>query len=180
MRRLLLVLGLAALSALPAVARAEAPAVTASLSPSTVAVQVGERFVVRAEVRNDGAIATAPLLAHLDVVSLQTDVYVDPEDWSDSRSRPIVALAPAQSATIEWSVRAVNAGRFDVHVVVLPILAGRAGPIAVSTPTYVTVTARRTINPGGSLAVVLGVPGFVGLASLASRLAVRRRRVTRP
>ena len=169
MKRLLLAFAALVLLAPPA----HADGLTVTLSPASVAVPVGEVFTVTATVRN-GAIATAPLLAHIDVVGLQSDVYVDPEDWSDTRSQFLPALGADETTTVTWAVKAVNAGRFDVHVVVLPVLSGGAGAVAVSTPLYASVTAHRSLNAGGSLWVVLGVPVVLGLGGLVPRLARRR------
>jgi hypothetical protein len=176
MRGLLLVAAALALTLAPGAAGAAPTGVRVTLEPASVSLAVGDTFTVHALVRNKGATATAPLLAHLDVVSLEASVYVDPEDWSPSRSRSLPALAPGESTTVTWRVKAVSSGRFDVHVVVLPVLSGGAGPLAVSTPTYATVSARRTLNPGGSLGVVIGVPVLVGIGAVAAGLMPRRRR----
>ena len=174
MKRLLLCIGMLVLTLAPGAEAVQTAGLTVTLEPVQVVVPVGESFTVSAQVHNDGASRTAPLLAHLDIVSLSSSVYVDPEDWSSSRTHGLPSLAAGQGTTVTWLVRAVNAGRFDVHVVVLPVLGQGAGPLAVSTPTYATVTARRTLNPGGSLGVVLGVPAIVAAGAVVS-LLVRRR-----
>jgi hypothetical protein len=174
MRRLFFTLATLVLVLVATPADAEPSGLTVTLSPTSVAVPVGEVFTVQATVRNDRS-ATAPLLAHIDVVGLQSDVYVDPEDWSDSRSQFLPVLGAGESTTVTWAVKAVNAGRFDVHVVVLRVLPAGAGPVAVSTPIYVTVTAHRSLDAGGSLGVVLGVPAVLGLAALLPRTSGRRR-----
>ena len=171
----LLALGMQGLAGLPGAVAAPPSGVSASLEPARASVPVGDRFTVRSVIRNDGSTATTPLLAHLDIVSLRSDVYVDAEDWSALRTRHLAPLAPGQSASVDWSVRAVSAGGFGLHVVVLHVVGPGAGALAVSTPTYAEVTARRTLNPGGSLGVVLGVPAVVAAGALAARLRRRTR-----
>lgn len=172
MRRLVLCVAALVLAAAPA--RADTSWLTVTVSPASVTVPVGEVFTVSATVHNRGS-ATPPLLAHIDVVGLQSGVYVDPEDWSDARTKFLPALGAGARTTVTWEVKAVNGGRFDVHVVVLPMLTAGAGPVAVSTPLYATVTAHRSLNAGGSLGVVLGVPALLALAALLPRITRRRR-----
>lgn len=164
-----------ALLALLIPAPAHASSVEVTLEPASVSVVVGGTFTVRATIGNPGSHATESLLAHLDVVSLTGGVYVDPEDWSSSRTLSVSPIASGSSASVSWEVKAVNAGRFDLHVVVLPVLDGRAGAVSVSTPTYATVTAYRPLNPGGSVLVVLGVPVVLTFVAVSGRIARRRR-----
>jgi hypothetical protein len=149
-----------------------AGAVTVSAARSELTVAVGQHFDYRARLVNDGSVATGQLLAHLNVASLTTDVYVDPEDWSSSRSTVVPALATGAGTELSWDLQAVSPGSFDVYLVVLPTTpASAAQPqrLSVSSPTHVRVTARTTLNAGGSLPVVLAVPVLLGLATLLSR-----------
>jgi hypothetical protein len=163
------------------------PAGSAAAAPSTVDIVVrparleavlGDTVTVTSTVANHGAAARGPLIAHLDVVSLRNDVYVDPEDWSSERSVDVEPLPPGASTVLSWPVRTVDAGEFAVYVVLLP--AGRPGPeeVTPSRPVHLAVAGRRTLDAGGTLPVVVGVPAALAMAALAGR--VRRRRRTDP
>ncbi|HVQ91493.1 MAG TPA: hypothetical protein VMU51_10700 [Mycobacteriales bacterium] len=150
------------------------PAVAVAMDRPAVSAVLGDRFTVRSTLVNTGAAATGPLLAHLDVVSLHNDVYVDPEDWSSDRSVDVEPLAPAGRSTLEWTVRTVDAGEFDVYVVVLP--AGSAATLSVSPALRLAVASRQTLDPGGSAVLVVTVPVLIGAFVLGGRLFRRRRR----
>lgn len=155
--------------------------VEVTMDRSSVTSVLGDRVTVRSTVANTGTAPTGRLLAHLDVVSLHNDVYVDPEDWSSDRTVDVEALQPGGRTTLAWTVQNVNAGEFDVYVVVLP-----AGPsfdpspgadaLSVGPRVRLAVASRQTLDPGGSLRVVAVVPLLVGLFALGSRLRRRGRR----
>lgn len=161
----------------PLRAPAQLDGVRLSFDRDQVQTVLGNRFTVRSQITNLGAAATDPLLAHLNVASLTGDVYVDPEDWSESRSRYLQPLEPGGTIWLTWEIQAVNSGRFDLYVVLLPngpSSAGR-GPLAVSPPVYLDVAGRQTLSAGGALPVVLVVPAVLGLATLVLRRPLRRR-----
>jgi uncharacterized cupredoxin-like copper-binding protein len=170
-----------AVAARPSVVGWSAPAqssdVEVTFGPATVQHVVGDHFTLRSTIVVTGDLATQPMMAHLNVASLTGDVYVDPEDWSPSRSKQVEALQPGQSVTLTWDLQAVNSGTFDIYVVLLPN--GRTdagdGPLVVTSPVYATVTGKQTPNPGGALPIVLGIPAVLGLVLLGSRY---RRRST--
>ena len=160
-----------------AVPTAVAGPVAVTMNTSSMAGVLGDRVPVRATVTNTAGTPTGRLVAHLDVVSLHEDVYVDAEDWSADRSVYIGPLGPGGRATVDWTVRYVDAGEFDVYVVVLPTgPSAGADPLAVSPAIRLEVTSRPTLDPGGSLLVVIAVPVLVGLLGAGTRL----RRRTRP
>jgi hypothetical protein len=170
---------LALAPAAPAAAAAPGAPVEVTMDRPAFAAVLGDRFTVRSTVVNTGSAPTGPLLAHLDVVSLHDDVYVDAEDWSSDRSVVVEPLAPGARGTLDWTVRTVDAGEFAVYVVVLPAggTAGGAGPAAlsVSPPVRLAVAARQTLDPGGSAVVVVVVPALVGALALGGRLRRGRR-----
>jgi hypothetical protein len=168
-----------------AAARGHAPAggqalagVEVTVDQSRVGTVIGDTFTIHTRVSNTGASATDPLLAHLNVVSLTSDVYVDPEDWSSSRTQELTSLAPGASTQLSWEIQAVNAGSFDVYVVVLPdgTASAGSGPLVVSPPVHAEVAARRTLNAEGSLPIVVAVPVLLGLVTATIRLRLRRAR----
>jgi hypothetical protein len=174
MRAIVVVATLAVCAVLAAPAYAS-PRVQVAVRPETVSSRLGEAFVLRTTLTNSGDTVAAGLLAHLNVVSLDGDVYVDPEDWSASRTRYLAALPAGGSTTVTWKLRAVNAGRIGVYVSVLPRRAG-AAPVSGRT-VQVTIADRRTLDAGGILPLALGLPAL--LAVLGGALAIRRRHTLR-
>jgi hypothetical protein len=106
---------------------------------------------------------------------MTTDVYVDPEDWSGSRTRTLPPLRPGTATTLTFEMQAVSAGRFSVYVVVLPngVSSAGTGTLAVSPPNHVTVAGRKTLSAGGALPVVVTVPVLLGLALAIARIWLR-------
>ncbi|HSS68435.1 MAG TPA: hypothetical protein VLK34_07780, partial [Nocardioidaceae bacterium] len=83
------VLGLAA----PARASAD-PSLSIQFDTGRVDLVVGDKFGLTSTITNNSSAPSAPVIAHLNVASLTSDVYVDPEDWSSSRSKYLPAIAP--------------------------------------------------------------------------------------
>lgn len=154
-----------------AVPAAPAGPVVVTMDPSSLAGVLGDRVPVQATVANPGSAATGRLVAHLDVVSLHKDVYVDPEDWSADRSIDLGPLHPGGRTTVQWTLRYVDAGEFAVYVVLLPTAPSTgADPLVVSPAVRLAVASRQTLDPGGSLLVVTAVPVLVGLLGAGTRL----------
>ena len=153
-----------------AVLAGPAAAITVSLDSPPVTTGVGHRFTFTTTVANTGASAVSDLVAHLNVLSDDPGTYVDPEDWSSHRTQYLAAISAGGKLSVSWTVQAVNSGNLTVFVSVLP--RHRAGTIATSAPLRVSVGQRRTLNSGGVIPLVLGVPALIGFAGLG----VRRRR----
>jgi hypothetical protein len=149
----------------------ENPGVT--FGRTRVEAVLGDRFTLEARVTNSGGAAGSRLIAHLNVASLTRDVYVDPEDWSASRS-VYLSLPPGGSTSVTWHIQAVNAGTFDVYVVLLPVDVPSAGALTASRPVRLDVAPRRTLNAGGALPVVFAVPVLLGLVAVGTRIRLRR------
>jgi hypothetical protein len=165
---------LAIATAGPAAAAVDRVSVTPDLHQVDTAV--GGRFTISTRLSNDSDRATGPLIAHLNVASLTSDVYVDPEDWSPARTQWVDSLDPHGDTLLTWRLQAVNAGTFDAYVVLLPTgdpEPGRA--LAVSPSVRLGVADRQTISAGGVLPVVVAVPSVLGLLVLA-RARTRARR----
>jgi uncharacterized membrane protein len=143
-----------------------------SLSRAQVSTRLGESFDFSSTVTNAGPRPLSGLVAHLNVVGLSEDIYVDPEDWSEERTKQLAPLGPGQSAKVSWSVKAVTGGDAAIYVVVLPGRSPATGPegLAVSPALDVRITERRTLNTGGVLPLALGVPALLGLLTLAVRI----------
>ena len=159
----------------PAAARpAVAAPVAVTVAPSRHSTVIGARFTFRSQLTNPGSAPTGQLIAHLNVASLTSDVYVDPEDWSSRRTVELPTLSAGAGAEVLWEIQAVNAGRFAVYVVVLPSTATDGGVAAVSPPVHVHVSGRRTLNAGGALPVVLAVPLLLAGLLVVARVSVAR------
>ena len=147
---------------------------TVSLSRTEVSTRLGESFSFDSVIRNTGSRPLSGLVAHLNVVGLDTDIYVDPEDWSEERTRNVASLGPGESADVTWDVTAVTGGEAAIYVVVLPgdsPATARDG-LAVSPAMDVRIAEARNVNSGGVLPLALGVPALLAVAAIA----VRRRR----
>lgn len=147
--------------------------VAVGLDRSTLSTRVGERFSFTSSLRNEGERPIPGLIAHLNIVSLDPDVYVDPEDWSTSRTRYVGAISARASIPLEWTVQAVNSGRFLVYVAVAeqPALAR----VTSGEALQLTVAEQRTLNAGGILPLAAALPAaLLVLMGLAAR---RRRRL---
>jgi hypothetical protein len=155
-----------------------AEAVRVSIDRSRVNVVIGDRFTIRTPIANTGGTPTDRLIAHLNVASLTRSVYVDPEDWSSNRTEEVTPLGPGSSTSLSWELQAVNAGDFDVYVVLLPNgpASSGQGPLVVSPPVHVQVAGRPTLSAGGALPIVVAVPGLLGLVVAAVGLRARRTR----
>jgi hypothetical protein len=177
--RALLLIGLlaVALTWLPAPALAETPlSVKVVPEPAQVKVLLGDRFMITTEITNTGATPSGEILAHLNVMSIEGSVYVDPEDWSPSRSQQL-SLQPGESRKLSWEIQAVNAGHFAAYVVVVPFGSKVAGnePLTISPLVNVDVASRSTLTAGGALPVVVVVPLLLGLAAAGLAFRARRR-----
>lgn len=150
------------------IASAAEPAVDVSISRTEVSTRLGESFGFGTEVRNTGARPLSGLVAHLNVVGLSEGIYVDPEDWSEERTKSLAPLGAGGSTNLSWNVKAVTGGRVAIYVVVLP----DRGPLAVSPAMAVRIADTKDLNSGGVLPLALGVPALLGMATLA----LRRRR----
>jgi hypothetical protein len=146
-------------------------------APDQLEKVIGEHFTYQPHIINQGKTSTERLIAHLNVASLTSDVYVDPEDWSSNRSIVVQPLGPGTDTSLSWDVQAVSAGSFAVYVVLLPTSAASSGTgaLVVSPAVHVSVAQRRTLNAGGSLPVVIAVP--VLLAAVVTVIRLRARRV---
>lgn len=152
--------------------------VEVTVDQTRIAAVVGDRLTIRVTVTTSGTAPRDRLVAHLNVASLRSDVYVDLEDWTASPTQQLAPARPGDSTTLSWEIQAVNTGSFDVYVALLPngIISAGQGPLVVSPPIHVTVAGRRTLTAGGALPVTLVIPLLLGLAAAGTRLRVRRQR----
>ena len=141
-------------------------ALSVTVDRSQIATKLGQKFVFRSTITNRSSTAVGGLIAHLNVLSFRSSVYVDPEDWSSRRTRYLAPIPAGGSTTITWRMEAVNAGSFAVYVAVL----SQARPPTTGPAVTVAITQRRTLNSGGILPLALGIPALLGLLTLGFRL----------
>jgi hypothetical protein len=149
-------------------AAAAGPPVEVSISRTQVSTRLGESFNFSSTVKNTAATPQAGMVASLNIVGLSAGIYVDPEDWSEERTRFLPTLAPGESTRLDWKVKAVTGGQAKIYVVALP----RTQEPAVSQAIAVRIADTKDFNSGGVLPLALGVPALLGLVTLG----VRRRR----
>jgi hypothetical protein len=152
-------------------AQAAVPAVSVDVEPTRIRTELGEDFSLRSTIRNQGSTPAVGLVAHLNILSLRPGLYVDPEDWSESRTRYLAPIPAGGSLTITWTVTAVNSGALGVYVAVFPS-SGAGTPITGPT-LRADIAERRTIDSNGIIPLALGVPALLGALAVGVRL--RRR-----
>jgi hypothetical protein len=149
-----------------------APGLVVAVDRAAVVTKLGHPFTIHSTISNNATTPARNLIAHLNVLSLRGDVYVDPEDWSSHRTRYLPPIPAGGATTLTWKLNAVNAGHLGVYVAVLPQDAATA---PMTGPTVaVRIVDRRTLNSGGILPLALGLPAGLGLLALSLRLGRRR------
>jgi hypothetical protein len=176
-RRLAPVLAVAASLALaPAAYAADGMSeIVVEADRTKIAVGLGGKFSFRTTITNNGSAAARGLIAHLNVLDLTGNTYVDPEDWSTSRTKYLDPIPAGGSATITFSGQAVNSGSLGLYVAVLD-RKGSPRPPAMTPAIRMDVSARRTLNAGGVAPLAVGIPGFLGLLTLGVSLSRRIRK----
>jgi len=159
-------------------AHAGSPAVTVTVDRTALSTRLGHTVVLHSTIANRGSTAATGLIAHLNVLSLRSGVYVDPEDWSSHRTRYLAPIPPHDSRTLSWPIKAVNAGSIGVYVAVLPADGAPVRPVT-GPAVRIEIADRRLLDTGGIAPLALGVPAALLALLLAVRLA-RRRAWTNP
>jgi hypothetical protein len=162
----------AALPPSSSVRAAEAgPAVTVELDTDRADAGPGERLSFVSTVRNTGDQEITGLVAHLNILTTDPDVYVDPEDWSPRRTQYVDVLAPGDTAEVSWNVQAVTSGPLILFVSVTSLDGDR---VVSSGPLRMTVHGQRVVESTRVLPLVLWTPAAV-LVLLGATLVRRRR-----
>ncbi|HKE99785.1 MAG TPA: hypothetical protein VKG45_12730 [Actinomycetes bacterium] len=149
----------------------DSTAASVQLDRRTVSTRIGQRFSFTSTVRNTSDQAKSGLVAHLNVLGLDPDVYVDPEDWSSRRTLYLDPLPAHASTRLAWTVQAVNSGRLAIYVTVSAQHGTDA--VAVSNLLRLAVAQQQTLDAGGILPLALAVPTTL---LLLTGFAARRRR----
>jgi hypothetical protein len=180
-RRRLLPMFLILLTALLLFVFASATGARASPTDATVSVQISKASAVLTAagwmefdtlLRNNGATATPPLVAHLAIAALDEGRYVDPEDWSPRRTQYLPPLQPGESVQLAWRLRGLIEGAFVTFVTV--VSAEESFPPAVSASLRLQVTPDDILPLKEVIPVIALVPLFP-LALLIFSAAYTRR-----
>jgi hypothetical protein len=162
----------AALPPSSSVLAAEAgPAVTVELDTDRADAGPGERLSFVSTVRNTGDHEVTGLVAHLNILTTDPDVYVDPEDWSPRRTQYLDVLAPGDTADLSWNVQAVTSGPLILFVSVTSL---DGDQVVSSGPLRMTVHGQRVVDSTRVLPLVMWTPAAV-LVLLGATLVRRRR-----
>jgi len=150
---------------------AASAAVSIQLDPTAISTGIGQRFSFSSTLRNNSDQPMPGVIAHLNVLSLDPGVYVDPEDWSSRRTSYVGSLPARASTRLAWTAQAVNSGRFVVYVAVTTKQG--TGDVSASNALRLAVAQQRTLDAGGVLPLAVAMPTTV---LLLMGLAARRRR----
>jgi hypothetical protein len=133
-----------------------------------ISTQLGHRFAFSTRIWNRGSAPVRGVIAHLNILSLHSGVYVDPEDWSTHRTLYLGTIPAGGATTSTWRMQAVNAGRFGVYVAALT--SDPAPSVPTTGPALeIAVADRKTLNSGGILPLALGIPAGLALLALGFR-----------
>ena len=145
--------------------------VVVALDRDDVAATPGQKISFGSTVRNTGDHPLHGYVAHLNILSTDKSVYVDPEDWSPRRTQYLDELPPGGPTKLRWDVRAVTTGPILLFV---SVTSPTASTVSSSGPLNMTVGGRRLVNAGGVLPLVLWMPA--GVLALLGATSARRRR----
>lgn len=142
-------------------------------------MQTGDTIVIHSTLTNSETTTSPPTLVYLSLLDKKQGAPVDLEDWTANRSTNVPPLAPGESATQTWSLRALVSGEYDVYVISVPNATSTQTP-RMSLPVAIHVTQRTNLNPGGVLPVAIGLPLVIGVGMIAIRHARSRSASTPP
>ena len=152
----------------PVAAAQQAP-VDVSLSRQEVSTRLGDGFAFSSRIENRGNTNLDGLVAHLNVVGLSSGIYVDPEDWSEERTKGLPPLGPGESTEVDWDVTAVTGGEAAIYVAVVPREEPAGKALSVSPAMDVRVADTKDLNTDGVLPLTLAVPALIALGTLVVR-----------
>lgn len=143
-------------------------------------VRTGDAFTFQTVVKNDGTQESPSLLVAINIVKIGEGEPADPEDWSPERTQFVSSMASGETATLDWTIHAIIQGSYFIYVAAIPQPdAPQSTSDAVTGQAiHLTVTPYLRLNPGGILAIALGMP--VGLSLCFIGIQLRRRKQIDP
>lgn len=154
-------------------ASANDPGVAVELDQRALRVPPGEKIVFESTIRNTGDAPLDGYVAHLDILTTDDSVYVDPEDWSPKRTQYLDRLAEGESTRLRWDVQAVTSGPLILFV---SLASPAADTVTSSGPLNLTVSGQRVVDAGEVGPLVMLVPAGVLLLLVGTVLRRRRHR----
>jgi uncharacterized membrane protein len=155
-----------------AVRQADEPLpLTVELDQSEGTAGPGEELAFVSTVTNTGDEDVTDVVAHLNILTTDGDVYVDPEDWSPRRTQYVDVLAPGESVDLTWDVQAVTSGPLVLFV---SVASGTSDQVESSGPYRLTVQGQRVVDATRVMPAVLWAPA--GVLTLLGVTFLRRRR----
>lgn len=161
----------AALGAGPVQASTDSVGVSVALDRDRADAGPGDKIEFVSTVTNDGDASRSDLIAHLNVLTTDPSVYVDPEDWSPRRTQYLDELAPGESVDVSWDVQAVTSGPLILFV---SVTTPDGDEVTSSGPLHLRIGGQRNVNSAGVLPMALYMPA--GVLFLLGGTFLRRRR----
>jgi hypothetical protein len=167
-------IGLLVLSLTPGVWAQEASGdVTVQIDKESAALMAGDWLEFNTVLRNEGAVATPPLVAHLNIAALTPGKHVDPEDWSPVRTQYLPSLQPGETAELSWKLHVLFEGEFASFVT---IVAAEKSFNSVTSPSLRLQVEPDNILPMNEVVPVAIVVPFFPLGLLLFSGVYARRR----
>ena len=145
--------------------------IVVQLDENELDVGPGEKLTFVSTVRNEGGTTLDGYVAHLNILTTDEDVYVDPEDWSPERAQYLDPLAAGDATELAWSVQAVTSGPLILFV---SVTSPDSTSVVSSGPLNLDVHGQRVVDSAGVTPLVLWTPASVLL--LLAAVFTRRRR----
>lgn len=150
---------------------AQSPGIVVELDQSDLRAGPGDKLSFTSTVRNTGDEPLTGYVAHLNILTTDESVYVDPEDWSPERTQYLDEIPAGGSASLDWSVQAVTKGPLILFV---SVTSPTSDAVISSGPLNLEVTGQRVVSSAGVVPLVLWMP--VGVLALVGVTLLRRRR----
>lgn len=147
--------------------------VVVELDQGALHVPPGKKIAFESTIRNTGDTPLDGYVAHLDLLTTDESVYVDPEDWSPKRTQYLDELAPGESTRLRWDVQAVTSGPLILFV---SVTSPAADTVTSSAPLNLTVGGQRVVDAAEVGPLVMLMPAGVLLLLVATALRRRRHR----
>jgi hypothetical protein len=148
--------------------------ISVELDRTELSTSIGQRFGFTSTIRNNSDEPMEGVVAHLNVLGLDPDIYVDPEDWSSDRTQFLDPLPAHESARLTWEVQAVSPGDLAIYVTVTR--QEGADDVTASKGLRVSVAQARKLNAAAAAPLVIGMPAGVLVLLVLATLRRRRRR----
>jgi hypothetical protein len=148
--------------------------ISVELDRTELSTSIGQRFGFTSTIRSNSDEPMEGVVAHLNVLGLDPDIYVDPEDWSSDRTQFLDPLPAHESARLTWEVQAVSPGDLAIYVTVTR--QEGADDVTASKALRVSVAQARKLNAAAAAPLVIGMPAGVLVLLVLATLRRRRRR----